>query len=126
MELTKEQMERQIKLLNLLKNNIEQYESLQQQINKDRIAESTWRNTNLYFWHKITEHYNSEFLLNCYGDIFYIEEKEVDGDDTRYVGRRILWNFNLSQERYEIFETKERYDDGEIDYVNYEINVLVD
>lgn len=126
MELTKEQMEKQIKLLTQLKENIDEFEMLQRQISADRHY-MEWRNTPLKFWWEITQKYKESDLLNCYGDIFFIDEVDTDNyNSKRYVGRRVLWNLGLSKEKYEIFECLEKDEYGEVDCIDYEINVLVD
>lgn len=73
-----------------------------------------WRNTDIYFWERICEHFKESDLLNCYGDIFFI----TDRDGEYYLGRRVLWNFRLSEELYEIHETMDDYD-----VVDYEIKL---
>lgn len=82
--------------------------------------ESTWRNTKLSNWREICLKYKEEDLLNCYGDIFFIDDHYGD----YYVGRRVLWNLELSKEQYEI-RSEEQYDsDGEYGWTEYEIKVI--
>jgi hypothetical protein len=84
--------------------------------------ETTYKNTKMIFWREICLKYDEKDLLNCYGDIFFIVEKNAN----YYIGRRILWNLELSEEKYEITAVTEK-DDDDIEYdFSYDIKVLVD
>jgi hypothetical protein len=61
--------------------------------------ECTYKNVKIEFLEEISKHYCPDDLLNCYGDIFYVEK-----DYGEYViGKRVLWNFGLSEEKYIIY-----------------------
>ena len=66
------------------------------------------------YWIDVCSKYPEEKLLNCDGDIFYIEQK----DNKTYLGRRVLWNLELSDELYRISE--EDFDD----FTSYKIEIL--
>lgn len=83
-------------------------------------SEREWRNTKLSFWREICSKYDEHDLLNCYGDIFFIDQRRHDV----YIGRRVLWNLGLSKEQYEIYAFIETDDDGEYLYTDYEVKVI--
>lgn len=83
------------------------------------IEDCEWRNVKLGLWKTICTKYSDSDLLNCYGDIFFIEDK----DDDTYWGRRVLWNLGLSDETYEIHEIVETDSDGNYDFTDYEIKL---
>lgn len=87
--------------------------------------EPTWRNVRSDYWLEICKHYDEDKLLNCYGDVFYIEDEQVLSQDEKcYIGRRVLWGFGLSKEVYEITEENQYGADGEFEHKDYIINVL--
>lgn len=75
-----------------------------------------WRNLKVSYWRDICLKYDENKLLNCNGDVFYIKERFAD----EYIGRRVLWNFKLSEEKYLITETNTE------DYLDYKIEVYND
>lgn len=88
--------------------------------NMERAVEDCeWRNVKLGLWKTICGKYDDSDLLNCYGDIFFITEKE----DDYYIGKRVLWNLELSKESYEIHEIVETDSDGNYDFTDYEIKL---
>lgn len=123
MELSKEQME---KIINANNKVVECYNELSKarkelwNAEKD-LTEGEWRNTKMSYWKDICAKYPEEKLLNCYGDIFYIDERHIDKGF--YVGRRVLWNLSLSNEQYYIEEIVEVDSDGEYDYTDYVISI---
>lgn len=82
--------------------------------------EAEYRNVKLSFWKHICSKYDKNKLLNCYGDVFFIEERNSGA----YIARRVLWGLGLSQERYIIYEIISETSDGEYDYTDYEVEVL--
>lgn len=91
--------------------------------NMERAVEDCeWRNVKLGLWKTICTKYSDSDLLNCYGDIFFITEKDEDV----YIGRRVLWNLELSHEYYEIREVEQCDCEGNYDFTDYEIKVLVE
>ena len=117
----KEKFEKQAELLCKYEKALENLQNLHHEIvdnNIDLMAES--RNVKLMFWKEIIKRFKSEDLLNCYGDIFFIEDKT----DSAYIGRRVLWNFGLSKETYIIYTTSNFDVDGDYTYTDYEIEVL--
>ena len=83
---------------------------------------SQFRNTNFSFLGKIYEKFPEEKVLNCFGDIFYITENV----NNIYICKRILWNLELSKERYCIFEDKTYDSDGDLEKVEYDIEIMID
>jgi hypothetical protein len=122
MEITKEQMLERVKANNDIVNALmflNEAQSKKWELEKnDRDCE--WRNTKMSYWKDICSKYPEEKLLNCYGDIFFID---LDDEDCA-IGRRVLWNFGLSTERYEIQKIVETDCDGNYDYTDYEISVI--
>lgn len=117
----KEKFEKQAKLLCQYEKALGDLNKLHFEImdnNIDLQAES--RNVKLLFWKEIIKRFKPEDLLNCYGDIFFIEEK----NERSYIGRRVLWNFGLSKETYIIYTTLNSDVDGDYTYTDYEIEVL--
>lgn len=82
--------------------------------------EGSWRNTKLIFWREICLKYDEKDLLNCYGDIFFVDERY----GTTCIGRRILWNLELSKEKYEISYEYETDSDGDYEWTEYDIEVI--
>lgn len=125
MELTEKQMRAIIKANSKVADCYKQLSNAQNELwNIEKgLIDCNWRNTKMSYWKDICEKYPEEKLLNCYGDIFYIYEKETNWD-TYYIGRRVLWNLDLSEEYYEITERIEF--DSEGDYADYEIKVVLD
>ena len=127
MELSKEQMD---KIINANNKVVECYNELSKvrkelwNAEKD-LTEGEWRNTKMSYWKDICAKYPEDKLLNCYGDIFYIDEKYADFDMNCYLGRRVLWNLSLSEEQYMITEIIEHDSDGFYDYTDYEIKVVL-
>lgn len=122
MELSKKQMEEIIKASDKVSELYKELSNARKELwaaEKD-LTDGEWRNTKINYWKDICSKYPKEKLLNCYGDIFYIDEH----DSYWYIGRRVLWNLGLSEEQYEIVETTEYNSDGETDYVDYLIKVV--
>lgn len=77
--------------------------------------------------------YGKERVIDCFGDIFVINEDETEETiyysryerrERTYTGRRLLFNGKLSKEKYEIQEVLMETPDGDYDYTDYEIKVL--
>ena len=86
------------------------------------VEDCEWRNVKLGLWKTICSKYDDSDLLNCYGDIFFITEKNGDV----YIGQRVLWNLELSKEKYQICETVEYDCEDSYDFTDYEIKVIVE
>lgn len=112
----------QAKAYKRLKTAFAELENAHTEYWKTMKPEPTWRNTKLSFWREICLKYDEKDLLNCYGDIFFIDDHYGD----TYVGRRVLWNLELSKEQYEIRCEDENDSDGEYEWTNYEIEVIKD
>jgi hypothetical protein len=112
----------QAKAYKRLKTAFAELEKAHTEYWKTMKPEPTWRNTKLSFWREICLKYDEKDLLNCYGDIFFIDDHYGD----TYVGRRVLWNLELSKEQYEIRCEDENDSDGEYEWTNYEIEVIKD
>lgn len=125
MKLSNEQINKQIELNKKLLENIKTLEQTMLDISNNLNAvkdDVKCRNVLVAFWTKICERYNEDCLLNCDGDVFYIDERQGN----KYMCRRVLWSLDLSRERYEIVERIETDIDGEFDYRYYEmIDVLL-
>ena len=115
--ISKKEFDEQARLYKELKDKFSEFEKAHLGFWKVMKPEATWRNTKLSFWREICLRYDEKDLLNCYGDIFYIDDHYGDC----YVGRRVLWNFELSKEQYEITGVDE---DENGDYYDYEIKVI--
>lgn len=128
MELSKEQMEKIISANNKVIKCYKELSTARQELWKAEycLAECEWRNTKIDYWKDICAKYPEEKLLNCYGDIFFIDKKTSDFDISYYLGRRVLWNLSLSEEYYEITERIEFDSEGDYDYADYEIKVVLD
>ena len=50
------------------------------------------------YWRELCDKYGKENLLNCDGEIFFIDENWI----RTFFGRRVLWNLQLSKEQYVI------------------------
>lgn len=127
MELSKEQMEKIISANNKVADCYKELSKARQELweaEKD-LTECEWRNTKISYWKDICAKYPEDKLLNCYGDIFFIDKKDADFDTNYYLGRRVLWNLSLSEEQYEIEEKIEHDSDGFYDYTDYEIKVVL-
>lgn len=126
MELSKEQMEKIISANNKVAECHKMLSEAREELWKAEycLAECEWRNTKMSYWKDICAKYPENKLLNCYGDIFYIDEKETDFDTNYYLGRRVLWNLSLSEEYYEIIETIEYDKDGDYEFEDYSIKVI--
>lgn len=118
--ISKKEFDEQAKLYKELKDKFSAFEKAHLEFWKVMKPEATWRNTKLSFWREICLRYDEKDLLNCYGDIFYIDDHYGDC----YVGRRVLWNFELSKEQYEIRCVDEIDSDGEYELTNYDIEVI--
>lgn len=116
------QIKEQINLYKKLQENIIEFSRLQKMIKSNEDFESTWRNTKFSYWKDICLKYDEKNLLNCYGDIFFIDERHED----YYIGRRVLWNFELSKEQYYIDEIIDCSADGEYNFTEYKIEVKID
>lgn len=85
--------------------------------------QSTWRGVRMDFWQHICTKYKESDLLNADGDIFFIDEKV---DSEYFIGRRVLWNLELSKEQYNIYSYREMDSDGELDYITFEVELKND
>lgn len=128
MELSKEQMEKIISANNKVVECYKELSIAHQELWKAEYclaeAECEWRNTKMSYWKDICAKYPENKLLNCYGDIFYIDKKETAFDTTYYLGRRVLWNLSLSEEHYEIIKTIEYDEDGDYEFEDYSIKAI--
>ena len=115
------EMKEYIKLMNEFDEKVKDCEKIRQKLmEKNCETISEWRNVKIKYWYDICCHYNEEFLLNADGDIFFIEKKDFDTYNSKaYIGRRVLWNMQLSTERYIVFETPIYDVDGEFEYNEY-------
>lgn len=87
-------------------------------------SNAEWRGVKIEHWHDICCHYNEDLLLNADGDIFFVEKKDFDTYNSRaYIGRRVLWNMQLSTERYMVFETPIYDVDGEFECNEYTVEL---
>ena len=117
----KYEIDKQVELYSKMQDCLKELKQIQQEIWEDSVSkDAEWRNIKLFFWREICQVYNEKDLLNCYGDIFFIEDKTKDA----YIGRRVLWNLGLSKETYIIYEIKNIDCDGEYCYTDYEIEIL--
>lgn len=123
MRLTLEQINKQIELNKELSINIKNLEKTMLEIssNLNDVEDRKCRNVLVGFWAKIREKYNEDCLLNCDGDVFYIDERQGN----KYMCRRVLWSLDLSREKYEILQEIETDADGEYNYTYYEIIDIV-
>lgn len=85
-------------------------------------TEGTCRGVRDSWWFSICQKYDERDLLNCNGDVLFIEKGVVVNGCK--VGRRVLWNLELSKERYAITETEERDSDGEYAWTEYDVEVI--
>lgn len=74
--------------------------------------ETRYRNVKMSLWQEICKKYKETDIVNCDGDIFFIDEIHAK----YFIGRRILWSFELSKEQYKIIPLTDKDDDG-IEYV---------
>ena len=74
--------------------------------------ETKYRSVKMSYWNDICEKYNENNLVNCDGDIFFIDETHAD----YLIGRRVLWSLDLTNEHYKIIPITDKDDDG-IEYV---------
>ena len=122
-ELTREQMKKIIEANNKVAESYKDLAKAKQELwayeCECDLIDGSWRNTKMSYWKDICVKYPEEKLLNCYGDIFYVEEHKGNV----YVGRRVLWNLELSEEQYRIIEYIEWDSDDSYDGFNYEIEV---
>ncbi len=86
------------------------------------MREHCHRNTKMSLLKEIYSTYEEKDVLNCYGDIFFVDEKNADF----YVGRRILWNLKLSKEKYKITPFIDYDSDGYEYEADYDIKVIVE
>lgn len=119
-EMDNKEFEQQAKAYKRLKTAFAELEKAHSEYWRTMRPETTWRNTKLSFWREICLKYEEKDLLNCYGDIFFIDDHYGD----TYVGRRVLWNLELSKEQYEISCEDENDSDGEYERTEYEIEVI--
>lgn len=110
---------------NLKQKTEEQEQAMRQMARFFEVEGMEFRNTNCFFLAKIYEKYPEEKVLNCYGDIFYILERSGSGHNTVYIGQRILWNLELSKEKYCIQEEYEFDDDGSVAMIWYDKDVML-
>lgn len=127
--LTFEQMQERVSLYKRLARNIDEMSDIRAKIwelEKDDVTEY-WANTRMDFWEVICQKYDMNDLLNCYGDIFFVQERGKDFDGTPwYIGKRVLWNLSLSEELYKITRQDECDADGEYDYSIYDIKLHIE
>lgn len=114
---------KQIELYKKLEKTAKQMADLNTKIWKNQKHEGEWRNTKFEYWRDICLKYNESDLLNCYGDIFFIDKQL---NENFYLCRRVLWNLKLSKEQYYVEEINEVDSDGEYDYTDYDISVKID
>ena len=122
--LTLEEMQERIGLYSRLARTIEEMKDIRSklwELEKDYEVQY-WGNARVDFWEAICEKYQLKDLLSCYGDIFFILEK----GDNWYIGRRILWNLGLSDEKYEITVSTDADVEGNFNYYEYDIKVITD
>ena len=119
-EMCKSEFYEQTRVFVACKKAFSEFEKAYHEFWKTAKSEGSWRNTKLSFWREICLKYDEKDLLNCYGDIFFVDERHGN----YCVGRRVLWNLELSKESYEICSEREFEDDGEYAWTNYEINVI--
>lgn len=128
MELSKEQMDKIINANNKVAECYKELSEARQELWKAEYClaevECEWRNTKMSYWKDICAKYPENKLLNCYGDIFFIDKKIADFDTTYYLGRRVLWNLSLSEEHYEIIKTIEYDENGDYEFEDYSIKVI--
>lgn len=79
-----------------------------------------WRGVPMRLWYEICEHYDEKKLLNADGDVIFIEEQM---GTSFFIGRRVLWNFSLSKELYEVRKEEFFDDEGYHDYDLYEVQL---
>lgn len=79
-----------------------------------------------YMWRKACEMYSEKNLLDANGDIFYILEKEEGFYNIIYVAKRVLWNFHLSNERYNVVLVRMADNEGNYEYTDYNVQVIFD
>ena len=106
---------------------LEMQETLKMMCNdlKEFEEQGTYRNVDVFSMRKIYNKYNAEDVLNCYGDIFLIQDKVVKNYDlVVYTGKRILWNLELSNEAYEIYENCIYDNENNFEGREYEISVI--
>lgn len=106
---------------------LEMQETLKMMCNdlKEFEEQGTYRNVDVFSMRKIYDKYNAEDVLNCYGDIFLIQDKVVKNYDlVVYTGKRILWNLELSNEAYEIYENCIYDNENNFEGREYEISVI--
>ena len=126
MELSKEQMEKIVWANDKVAELHKMLSKAQKELwdAEKGLTECEWRNTKMSYWKDICAKYPEDKLLNCFGDIFYIDKKDAGFDTNYYLGRRVLWNLSLSEEQYKITETIEHDSDGFYDHTDYEIKVV--
>ena len=77
-----------------------------------------YKNVKMTYLIDVCSKYPEEKLLNCDGDIFYIEQN----DDKTCLGRRVLWNLELSEELYRISEEDfNEFTSYKIEVLNYDL-----
>lgn len=123
MEITETELKKQAELSNKLAENINEFQKICGELYDARhYNDYESRNVKLLFLKEIYSKYKYDTILNCYGDIFYIVEQKGNS----YIGKRVLWNLDLSNENYTIEEDVETDDDGEYNGTYYTINVITE
>ena len=124
MEVTKEQMEKHAELQKKLLNNIQEFKNIKDQLwNLEyQGADITYRNVPVSLLEYIYTKFPQDKVLNCYGDIFLIEEKHIE----TYIGNRILWDLSLSKEKYLIEQCDDISEDGEFLEQDYQVTIILD
>lgn len=85
-----------------------------------RQSNTLWRGVPMRFWYEICEHYDADKLLNADGDIIFVD-KQIG--PSLFVGRRVLWDFSLSKELYEVHKEEFLDNEGYHDYDLYEVRL---
>jgi hypothetical protein len=85
-----------------------------------RKSNTLWRGVPMRFWYEICEHYDEDKLLNADGDIIFVD-KQIGL--SLFIGRRVLWDFSLSKELYEVRKEEFLDDEGYHDYDLYEVRL---
>ena len=81
------------------------------------------RNVKVKYLNDIYAKFGFNEILNCYGDIFFIDS--YDHQNRTYIGRRIKWSLELSEEQYLIKSEIISSGDGrEYEYTEYQITQM--
>ena len=119
MEISEQSLKEQVETYKKLLKNLKEFNELQRKLYEYRKENRQFRNVSEDLLNHIYSKYEYNSILNCYGDIFFITIRDVHS----YVGRRVLWNLELSEEEYEIEEIVERDSEGAFDSYDYKITL---